>query len=198
MQQSVRPVTLADALLPGTTLGRQVSLVVGFSVFNALAAQVAIPLPFTPVPITAQTFAVLLTGMLLGSRLGALTLLTYLVEGLLGLPVFSGGRAGPAHLLGPTGGYLVGFVAAAYVAGLLAERGWDRRAWTTALAMAIGNLVIYAVGVSWLTVFVGPERALALGIVPFLGGDLLKVVLATVLLPGAWRFVGASGIGRQP
>jgi biotin transport system substrate-specific component len=190
MQRSLHAPTLADAILPQATLWRDAALVVVFSLLNALAAQVAIPLPFTPVPITGQTFAVLITGMLLGSRLGALSLLAYLIEGLAGLPVFSGGRSGSAHFLGPTGGYLLGFIAAAYLVGLLAERGWDRRIWTTALAMAIGNLAIYAAGLSWLAAFVGPDRALALGALPFIPGDAVKLLLATVLLPSGWKLLG--------
>ena len=183
MQQSPRVRTLADALYPGTTLQRQVALVLGFSLLNALAAQIAIPLPFTPVPITMQTFAVLLTGLLLGSRLGLLALLTYLAEGLSGLPVFSAGRAGPAMLVGPTAGYLLAFPLAAFAVGWLAERGWDRRPLTTALAMVLGNLVIYIGGVGWLATLLGPERAVMAGLLPFLPGDLLKLLLATALLP---------------
>jgi biotin transport system substrate-specific component len=194
MQQSLRFNTLADVVLPQTTVWRHATLVVGFSLLNAIAAQVAIPLPFTPVPITAQTFAVLVTGMLLGSRLGALSLIAYVIEGVAGLPVFSAGRAGAIHLTGPTGGYILGFIASAYVVGLLAERGWDRRAWTTALAMVIGNVVIYAVGTSWLAVFLGPEKAFAAGILPFIAGDVLKVVLAMALLPTGWRLVGGRGM----
>lgn len=190
MQRPLRPATLAAAVLPQTTVWQQLGLVVAFSALNALAAQVSFPLPFTPVPLTGQTFAVLLTGALLGSRLGALTLLAYLAEGLVGLPVFAGGKAGPAALLGPTGGYLVGFVASAYVVGWLAERGWDRRPGTTALAMAIGNVVIYAAGASWLAQFVGLPQAFQLGILPFLPGDLIKLLLATALLPTGWRLVG--------
>lgn len=190
MQQSPRVRTLADALYPATTLQRQLALVLGFSVLNALAAQIAIPLPFTPVPITMQTFAVLLTGLLLGSRLGLLALLTYLAEGLSGLPVFAAGRAGPAVLAGPTAGYLLAFPLAAFVVGWLAERGWDRRPATTALAMVLGNLVIYAGGVGWLAVLLGPERAFTAGLLPFLPGDLLKLLLATALLPTGWSLIG--------
>ena len=186
----MRVPTVAEAVLPRPTASRQAALVLGFSLLNALAAQVTIPLPFTPVPLTAQTFAVLVTGALLGSRLGALALIAYLAEGVAGLPVFSAGRGGAAHLLTPTGGYLIGFVAGAYVVGWLAERGWDRRPWTAALAMAIGNVAIYAFGVSWLANAVGLERALAAGLLPFIPGDLLKIALATVLLPSGWNLLG--------
>jgi biotin transport system substrate-specific component len=168
-------------------------LVVAGSLLTALAAQVSIPLPFTPVPITGQTFAVLLVGAALGSRRAA-GMALYVAQGLAGLPVFAGGKAGLAVLLGPTGGYLNGFIAAAFVTGWLAERGWDRRPLTTALAMVLGNLVIYLLSVSWLAVFVGISKAPLLGMVPFLPGDLLKILLATAALPGAWWIVQRSGM----
>jgi biotin transport system substrate-specific component len=163
-------------------------LVLGGSVLIGLMAQVAIPLPFTPVPITGQTFAVLLVGALLGSRRGALSAGLYLAEGALGLPVFAGGSGGLARLFGPTGGYLLGFVVAAGVVGWLCESGWDRRLPTAILAMLIGNGLIYLFGLPWLARFVGPERALAAGLWPFLAGDLIKIALAALALPLAWRW----------
>ena len=170
------------------------ALVLGASLVIALSAQVAIQLPFSPVPITGQTMAVLLVGALLGSRRGALAVLAYIAQGLAGLPVFAGGAAGLARLFGPTGGYLVGFVAAAFLVGWLAERGWDRRFGTTLAAMTLGNLVIYGVGAVWLAVFVGGlSRAWSLGVLPFLPGDALKIVLAAVLLPGGWKLLGMRG-----
>jgi biotin transport system substrate-specific component len=190
---AARVSTLADALYPTTTLQRQVGLVLGFSVLNALAAQVAIPLPFTPVPLTLQTFAVLLTGLLLGGKLGALALVTYLVEGAAGLPVFAGGQAGSGAFTGVTVGYRLAFPVAAFLVGWLAERGWDRRPLSTALAMVLGNLVIYLGGVSWLALLLGPEQAITKGLLPFLPGDLLKLLLAVALLPTGWALVG-----RQP
>jgi len=171
-----------------------IAWIAGGSLFIALSAQVAIPLPFTPVPFTCQTMAVLLVGALLGSRRGALCLLTYLAEGVLGLPVFAGGMAGLAHLAGPRGGYLWGFVAAAFLTGLLAERGWDKRVKTTLLAMLLGEIVIYAFGLPWLALFVGSERAVALGLLPFVPGDLLKLLITAVLLPSGWRLVGRRTI----
>jgi len=192
--------TYADILRPAAkkyALLYDVALVMGGSLFIALSAQVAIHLPFSPVPVTGQTLAVILVGMLLGSRRGSLALLTYLAEGLAGLPVFAGGTAGPARLLGPTGGYLVGFIVAAYVTGLLAERGWDRRVGTTLLAMLFGNAVLYALGLPWLAAFVGVRRALPLGLYPFIPGDLLKVVLAALLLPAGWKLLGLNKIGKQ-
>jgi biotin transport system substrate-specific component len=170
------------------------ALVLAGSLLIALSAQVAIFLPFSPVPVTGQTLAVLLVGALLGSRRGSLAVLTYVLQGLAGLPVFAGGAFGLARLLGPTGGYLVGFVAAAFLVGLLAERGWDRRVSTTAAAMTLGNLVIYATGALWLAAFVGGlDQALAMGVAPFIPGDLLKIGAAALLLPAGWKLLGWSG-----
>ena len=188
--------TYADILRPSAkryALLYDVACIVGGSFFIALAAQVAIPLPFSPVPITGQTLAVLFTGALLGSRRGGLCLLLYLAEGAAGLSVFAGGTAGLARLTGPTGGYLVGFVAGAFLMGLLAERGWDRRVETTLVAMLVGNTAIYAFGLPWLACFVGGARVLASGLLPFIPGDLLKLLLATALLPSAWRMLGRNG-----
>ncbi len=185
--------TYADILCPSAkrhALLYDIVLVIGGSLLIALCAQIAIPLPFSPVPITGQTLAVLLVGALLGSRRGGLCLLTYLVEGIAGLPVFAGGATGLAHLLGPAGGYLIGFTAAAYITGLLAERGWDRRTETTLLAMLLGNAVIYAFGLPWLAFFAGVGRVLPLGLYPFIAGDLLKSILAAMLLPSGWRMPG--------
>ena len=184
--------TLVDVLQPSMTRRRafllyDLALVSGGSLLVALAAQIAIPLPFSPVPITGQTLAVLLIGALLGSRRSAGSLSLYLIEGALGLPVFAGGRSGLAYMLGPTGGYLIGFVAAAFVTGWLAERQWDRRARSNVLVMLLGNVVIYACGLPWLARFVGADRALVLGLYPFIAGDLLKLALATLALPWGWK-----------
>ena len=169
------------------------ALVAAFSVFIALTARLVIPLPFTPVPITGSTFGVLFTGALLGGRRGALAVLLYLAEGALGLPVFASG-AGTAYFLGPTAGYLLTYPLAAGLVGLLAERGWDRRPSTTVLAMVIGNAVIYAGGVLWLSSFSGGiVGAVRQGMLPFLPGDALKIALAAALLPGGWAFVRRHG-----
>jgi biotin transport system substrate-specific component len=163
------------------------STVLAASALAALCAQVAIAFPGTPVPFTLQTLAVLLAGATLGSRRGALAMVLLLAEGAAGLPVFSGWRGGLPHLLGPTGGYLLGFVPAAYLTGLLAERGWDRRPLSTAAAMLVGSAAIYLVGLARLASFVGPAPVVGLGLLPFLPGDLAKIALATGLLPLAWR-----------
>jgi biotin transport system substrate-specific component len=171
------------------------SLIAGGSLLVALAAQVAIRLPFSPVPVTGQTLAVLLVGALLGSRRGALSLLAYLLEGLAGLPVFAAGASGFAYAMGPTGGYLVGFVAAAFVVGWLAERGWDRRLITAVVAMVVGNVAIYACGLPWLSTFVG-KQAPALGLAPFVTGDVLKLVLAAIVLPAGWKLLPSQSTSR--
>ena len=185
-------VTVADVFRPcGKKLAwlYDATLIIGGSFLIGLCAQLAIPL--WPVPITAQTFAVLLTGALLGSRRGSLCVLAYVLEGLAGLPVFALGRSGFAVLLSPTGGYLVGFVAAAYVTGLLAEKGWDRRVGTTILAMVFGNAVIHAFGLAWLCCLMGVNRTvLTVGLYPFIVGDILKIVLAAVTLPAGWKLLG--------
>jgi biotin transport system substrate-specific component len=175
------------------------ALVAGGSVIIALCAQIAIGYP---VPVTGQTFAVLMIAALLGARRGALCLLTYLAEGLLGLPVFAQGKSGLATFLGPTGGYLIGFVFAAWVVGALSERTWDRRILTTVAAMVLGNLVIYACGLLWLSclvyLFARPLSSglLAAGLYPFIPGDLLKIALAAVLLPSGWRIIRHFGLDR--
>jgi biotin transport system substrate-specific component len=177
-------------------LARRALLVLGFSVFIALSAQIAVP--FWPVPVTGQTLAVLLAGAALGPRLGVLAVLAYIAEGLAGLPVFAAGAAawqptrlpGVPYILGPTAGYLAGFVVAAGVVGWLAERGWDRSLGRAALAMVLGQLVIYAFGLAWLARFVPLDGLLAAGVLPFLPGDAVKIGLAAVALPGAWSLVG--------
>ncbi|MBI3989141.1 MAG: biotin transporter BioY [candidate division NC10 bacterium] len=175
------------------------ALILGGSVLVALSAQVSIPLPWTPVPITGQTFGVLLVGALLGSRRGALSLLTYLAEGAAGLPVFAGGSGGVLKLFGPSGGYLFGFVAAAFVVGFLAERGWDRHLFKAALAMLVGNVVIYLFGLPWLARFLPTSHVLAAGLYPFVPGDLIKLFLAALALPSGWwalrRIKGERGAG---
>jgi biotin transport system substrate-specific component len=158
------------------------------SLILGLSSQVKVYLPFSPVPITGQTFAVLMLAALLGSRRGVLAILAYLVEGILGLPVFAGGM-GPATLIGPTGGYLVGFIAVAYVVGKLAEMGWDRRVSTTIAAMFAGEIVLYTFGVCWLAIMTNIRIALAVGLYPFIVGDVLKVVLAAAVLPAGWKLL---------
>ncbi len=162
-------------------------LVVTGSLVVAAMAQIRIPLPFTPVPLTGQTFAVLVVGASLGARKGAASLALYLLLGLTGLPFFAGGTGGLAVLIGPTGGYLAGFIAAAYVIGLLAARGLDRRIPTALAAFLVGEVIIYLLGVAWLSTFLGFGRAIQEGLLPFLFGDAIKLVAAALALPAAWK-----------
>ena len=184
---------MIEAVWVTSGVGREVVLMLGGALLIALSAQLQFVLPFSPVPITGQTFAVLLVGALYGRKRGPATVVTYLALGALGLPVFAGGAFGVARLVGPTAGYLVGFVAAAFVVGVLSERGWDRKPWTTAVSMIIGNGLIYVAGVLWLSRFVGWPAVLSTGVLPFLAGDALKIALATVLLPAGWKLLGRSG-----
>lgn len=181
---------LAD-LLPGAAV-RDVALVVAVAALTAIAAQIRIPLPGSPVPITGSTFAVLLGAAALGPVRGSAAQALYVAVGLAGVPVFTGGGAGVTYAFGATGGYLVGFVVASAVVGALARRGADRRAWGAAVAFAIGSLVIYAFGVPWLIHVSGMplRQALISGAGVFLLGDALKAAAAAALLPAAWRIVG--------
>ena len=205
-------ITVADVFRPchkRLAVIYDLALVIGGSLFIALSAQIAVHLPFSPVPVTGQTFAVLLIGALFGSRRGCLSVLLYVIEGAAGLPVFAMGRGGVAILFSPTGGYLIGFVAAAYFTGLLAEKGWDRRSATAALAMVLGNIVIYTFGVLWLTclrfIFRVPIQnggLFLVGVYPFIIGDILKIILAAILLPSGWRLLKyirgqGTGVGGQ-
>ena len=178
---------LAD-LLPAGLL-RDVALVVGAAALTGLAAQISIPLPFTPVPISMQTLTVLLAGAVLGPLRGGLSMGLYLVAGAAGVPWFTDQRSG---LDFPSFGYIVGFVVAAALVGWFARRGADRSVLGTVALMAAGNLVIYAIGVPWLMASMGAGigDGLEMGVVPFLVGDGLKIALAAGLLPAAWRLAG--------
>ena len=167
---------------------KQALLAVLGSLFIAICAQISIELPL--VPVTMQTFAVLAVGGAFGLRLGAATVALYVLEGTLGLPVFQGFAAGPAVLMGPTGGYLIGFVLAAGVVGWFAERGFDRRVLSMFGVMVLGAAILYVPGLLWLAKFTGYDKVLELGLYPFLWGDLLKAALAAVAFPTAWSFLG--------
>ena len=231
-QSTARTATLADTVFPRSGLLVDVALVVGFAFFTAVFAQIAIRFPGTTVPITGQTFAILVTGGALGSKRGALSMLVYMLMGMFLLPVF----APPSSLLSQetvhfilpwagiggqvwdmsnllvwdmsSGGYIVGFILGAYLVGLLAEREWDRRA-IVSLAMVVGNLSVYVVGLPWLAWFIAfstipgldltyydaivgndvLDKTLRGGLYPFIGGDALKLLLAGMVLPGAWELV---------
>jgi len=187
-------VTIADLWRPRekTRAGLyDISLILGGSLLIGLSAQIAIG---WPVPFTMQTFAVLMIGALFGARRGSLTVIAYLIEGAAGLPVFSLGRGGLPVLFGPTGGYLFGFIAAAYVTGWLAQKKWDRRIATTIFAMIVGNLLIYSFGLLWFSLMVGLRNALVTGVYPFIAGDMVKIGLAAALLPNGWKLLARFGL----
>jgi biotin transport system substrate-specific component len=189
---TARPRVLVD-LVPGAVL-RDVLVVVGAAAITGAAAQVSIPLPFTPVPISLQTFTVLLAGAALGPLRGGASMLLYLFAGMAGVPWFSEQRSGFDF---PSFGYILGFVLAGVVVGALARRGADRTVPGTVATMLLGNLLIYAIGVPWLMASLGVDlgRGLELGATPFLLGDGLKIALAAAVLPGAWRVVGNRASG---
>lgn len=182
------PTTLLATLWPQRTLARAIAIAVAGSLLLALSAKVQVP--FWPVPMTMQTLVVLVLAASLGAKLGTATVLLYLAEGAIGLPVFAGTPEkgiGLAYMMGPTGGYLAGFVVAAALVGWLAERGWDRSIGWLLLAMAAGHLVIFALGYTWLATLVGPEKAWLLGVAPFYAATLFKTALGALALPVAWR-----------
>jgi biotin transporter BioY len=188
-QTYAQPDTLIGAALAPLDWTRSVSLAVAFSLLTALAAQIVIPVG--PVPITAQTFAVLLTGALLGSRLGAMAMIFYLIEGAAGLPFFYGGHGGLGHLFGPTGGYLVAFPAAAFVTGAFAENGWDKRFLTSVVAMAVGSVIIILTGWAWFSIVMqtSPMTAFQISVAKFIPGDIVKILLAAAALPAGWALL---------
>ena len=213
MQAAAHRASLADTLLPGSGLLRNTALVIGFAGLVAIFAQIAVKLPFTPVPITGQTLAVLLAGGVLGANRGAASLGLYAVVGSIGIPIFAPtlGEGVVFHLIFPwkgtgaavwslsSGGYIVGFVAAAWIVGRLAERGWER-SWRVVLALLAGNAALYVPGLLWLGYWAidhgwtsgacAVADTLEWGLWPFVAGDLAKLYLAAVALPSAWALVG--------
>lgn len=193
--------TLVDVLITRRAAGvspdqaapvaREAALLVGGVVALALSAHVIIPLPFTPVPVTGQTFAVLLLAAAYGMRRGLATVVAYLLAGVAGLPVFAAAPGAFSY------GYLVGFVFAAIAVGWLAENGWGRSLPTAIGAMLIGEAAIYACGLPWLARFVGWDHVFALGVWPFIIGDALKLLAAALLLPAAW-FATRRLLGEEP
>jgi biotin transporter BioY len=185
---------LIDAILPkaenkSLVLLKDILLVLGFTLLTAISAKIKIEIG--PVPITGQTFAVLLSGALLGSRRGALSQIFYLLGGLAGIPWFARG-GGIAYLMSPTFGYIIGFVLAAFVVGFLCERGFDRKIETAILAMLVGNILIYLPGLLWLAKLVSWQKVLAVGLYPFIIGDAIKLLLAASILPLGWKLVKAK------
>lgn len=216
MHSAAKALPLADALFPTDSLTRRivrdVALIVGFSLLVALFARISIHLGFTPVPITGQTLAVLLTGAVLGSRRGAAALTLYLLEGSW-LPVYAGktylwqASAGD-YIFGltsggsglfwnlPSGGYIIGFIPAAFVVGFLCERGWDRQVWIM-LAMLAGNIILYLPGLAQLSFFVPDGKVLEFGLYPFILGDLMKLYIASLAVPSAWALLHRFGRGSR-
>ncbi|MFI7503384.1 biotin transporter BioY [Streptomyces sp. NPDC049687] len=184
---TARPGQVLADLLPASRV-RDVALVLGGAAFTGLAAQIAVPVPGSPVPVTGQTFAALLVGTSLGARRGVSALAVYALAGLAGVPWFAGGASG----LSVSFGYILGMILASAAVGALARRGADRSMWRTAAAMLAGEAIIYAVGVPYLAYAAGipAATAIAVGLTPFLIGDAVKAVLAMGLLPTAWKLVG--------
>ncbi|MEZ0240767.1 MAG: biotin transporter BioY [Chloroflexota bacterium] len=193
-----RGLTIADFFVP-ITVGervnarvRDVALVVAGALFIYLTSKIVIPIPGNPVPITGQTFGVLLVGGALGLRRGLVAVALYVLLGVVGLPFFAEGKGGLSVIWGASGGYLIGFVVAGAVVGRLAELGWDRRIGGAVGAMIAGSVVIYAIALPWLKVVTGStvEQTINIGLLPFVVGDTLKILLAAVLFPAAWWVVG--------
>ena len=183
--------TLANRIWPqaSSNMLRNCVLAIAGSLVVAAAAQIAVPMQ--PVPLTLQTLAVLAIGAAYGARLGAATIALYVLEGAVGLPVFAEMKFGLATLMGPTGGYLLGFILAAAVVGWLAERGFDRSVPKMLIAMLVGAAVLYVPGLLWLNGFVGSfEKTLAVGFLPFLLGDLIKAAIAALGFPAVWALLG--------
>ena len=185
-------------VLPRTLTSSGVTIVAG-AALTALAAQIALPVPGSPVPVTGQTFAVLLTAAALGPLRGLASQGLYLALGLVGLPVFAGAAHGPHVVFGASGGYLVGFLVAAAIVGAGARRGADRSPLRTLLLFALASVVIYAIGTAWLCLDTGMSASagIAAGVTPFIPGDVAKALLAAGLLPGAWRLLGRGAAGAD-
>jgi len=187
----VKKLTLIDAILPKVesktlALVKDIILILIFTLLTAISAKLKIEIG--TVPITGQTFAVLLSGALLGSKRGVLAQIFYLLGGLAGIPWFSRG-GGISYLMSPTFGYIIGFVLAAFVVGFLCERGFDRKIDSAILAMFLGNVLIYFPGLLWLSKFVGFGKVLEIGLYPFIIGDIIKLFLAALILPLGWKLL---------
>lgn len=191
---TIKQSVFIDAILPipsnkSLAIIRDIALILSFAFLTGISAKLKVEIGI--VPITMQTFAVLLSGALLGSKRGFLSQLAYLSMGLAGLPLFARG-GGISYLLSPTFGYIIGFILAASLIGWLSEKGWDKNLRTAVLAMLLGNLIIYAPGLLWLAKFVGFGKVLTLGFYPFIVGDALKIILAGLVLPIGWKIIQKS------
>lgn len=176
-----------------TSYWTEIPLLLSFNFLLAACAYISVTLPFSPVPVTGQTFGVLIIAMALGRMRGTAVVLAYLIEGVMGLPVFAGGSSGLVKFIGPTGGYLIGFLGASYVIGSLADKGWDKGYLKSVFCMVIGTVIIFVTGLLWLSRFVPAENTLTMGLYPFIPGAIIKISLASVILPSIWKFIHRPG-----
>lgn len=188
MHPNSHAITIYDLIRPSSRW-MEIPLLLSFNLLLVGCAYLSFNVPFSPVPITAQTFGVLLVAMTLGRVRGTAVVLAYLAEGAAGLPVFAGGKAGIVALAGPTGGYLIGFLGAAFVTGWLADRGWDKGYMKSVAAMTLGTAVIFVCGLTQLSLFVPAESLAALGLYPFIPGAMIKIAIAAIVLPSVWKFI---------
>ena len=179
--------TFVDELLDTNGVVKNIILIFIGATITALAAKIEIPMQ--PVPYTLQTFAVMLCGLVLGAKRGALSQVTYIAAGGAGLPVFAGGASGAHILVGKTAGYLYGFILAAWILGYLAEKGWDREVWKISIAVILANVVLLVPGMFWLSSFIGLPAAYQYGVIPFLMSAVMKGAAAIILMPSAWRLI---------
>ena len=186
--------TLTNAVLPKSNVLNKLLLVTGGGLFLALLAQIAIPVPGSPVPVTGQTLGVLLLATAYGANMGAATFALYLLIGIAGAPVFANRGFGIERLIGPSGGYLIGMLIASWVLGALAGRKWDQRLRTALVTMLIGSLIIFTFGLIWLQQYTGKDWAWAFsaGLTPFIFGEILKIAIAGTALPTVWKVVGRT------
>ncbi len=187
---SARALSVYDTYIKPSSKLMEIPVLLTFNLLLIATSYLTLNIPFSPVPITGQTFGVLLIAMTLGKTRGSTVVLAYLAEGAMGLPVFAGGKSGMAALMGPTGGYLLGFLASAYLVGYLADRGWDKHWATSVFAMIFGTALIFVFGLIWLSRFIGGESVMMLGFYPYLPGAVVKIIVASVILPSVWKFVG--------
>lgn len=185
----MRAATAIYTKIKPNSIINELPILLTFNLLLIASSYLAINLPFSPVPITGQTFGILLIAMSLGRVRGLGIVLAYLFEGAIGLPVFAGGTTGFVKFIGPTGGYLIGFLACAYIVGWMADSGWDRSYLKSITAMTIGTVVIFVFGLVWLAKFIPFEALFTAGLLPFLPGALVKIALASVILPTSWKFV---------
>jgi biotin transport system substrate-specific component len=185
----MRATTAIYTKIKPNSIANELPILLAFNLLLVACSYLAINLPFSPVPITGQTFGVLLIAMTLGRIRGVGVVLAYLIEGAVGIPVFAGGTAGLVKFVGPTGGYLIGFLVTAYLVGWMADNGWDRSYFKSIAAMTLGTVVIFVFGLIWLAKFIPSEALLTAGLYPFVPGALFKIALASVILPTTWKFV---------